>query len=46
MVLGEYWSSYYYNYDYYYANYSDNSVSIGDAHASSSFRVRAVRTMY
>ena len=47
MVLGEYWSSEvdsYYN-DYYYANYSDYRVSISHAHASSSYRVRAVRTM-
>lgn len=47
MVLGDYWSSEvgsYYN-DYYYANYSNNSVSISHTRSSSSFRVRAVRTM-
>lgn len=46
MVLGGYWSSYSYNYDCYYANYSDYRVSISYAGASNSFRVRAVRTMY
>ena len=48
MVLGNYWSSevaYSYYNDYYYANYSDNSVSISYARSSNSFRVRAVRTM-
>ena len=47
MVLGEYWSSEREDYnEYYYANYSDYGMSIGHAHASSSYRVRAVRTMY
>ena len=47
MVLGEYWSSEVnsYYYDYYYANYSDYGVLIDHEDASSSYRVRAVRTM-
>lgn len=47
MVLREYWSSEEYSYNnYYYANYSDYGVSMSHERASSSYRVRAVRTMY